>query len=106
MDENNRVGSISHWANTVYERLTNVQLTSDEHVLLGRIRREKIAASLAAIEREKEEIAKHNDARHARVRIEQHEKVIETELAWLNEHGFPARLDAGSLVVEGLDEAE
>ena len=104
MSKNDRAGFFSQWASDVYQRLGNIQDSSDENISLGRVRREKILASLAAIEREKEHGAE--DGKLAQKRIDALKKGIAVDLEWLNTHGFPASLNEGKLLIEGLDADE
>ena len=101
MSKNDRAGSFSQWASDLYQRLGNVQDSSDENISLGRGRREKILASLAAIERAQEHGAE--DGKLAQKRIDALESGIKVDLEWLNAHGFPASLNEGKLLIEGLD---
>jgi hypothetical protein len=95
--------SLSQWVRELSHALGTIPPSSDDHLLEGRIRREKILLSLSARERTKAH-AHQNNAALARQR-EAHEKGIEEALAWLNAHGFPAFLENGTLTVEGFGEA-
>jgi hypothetical protein len=106
MENNDCRGSTSRWASNFYKRLANVQYSSDDTIMEGRIKREKIGASLDAIEQEGNELTEHNNAQLARRNRELHEKAIEIELNWLNANGFPATLEKGLLVVKGLESEE